>query len=99
MLVDVDQRGDSVTDICLILCYRPYVSGLDRRAEDDTPAQTLGVGPVAVGHHTEVVGVADAEAKDVLVHHVPHRRVHRRTKGTVVARRLRLRLRLLYSVV
>ena len=50
-----------------------------------TSAQTPDVGPVAVGHHTEVVG-ADAEAEDDLVHHVPHRRVHRRTKGTVVTR-------------
>ena len=50
-----------------------------------TPAQTPDVGPVAVGHHTEVVG-ADAEAEDDPVHHVPHRRVHRRTKGTVVTR-------------
>ena len=96
MLVGMDQRGDSVTDICLILCYRPYVSGLDRRAEDDTPAQMRGVGLVAVGHYTEVVGAADAEAEDVLVHHIPHRRVHRRIKGTVVMRRLRSRLRLPY---
>ena len=59
-------------------------------------AQAPGVGLVAVGHHTEVVGAADAEAEDVLVHHVPHRRVHRRTKGTVVARRRRWRLRLPY---
>ena len=44
------------------------------------------MGLVAMGHHTEVVGAADAEAEDVLVHHVPHRRVHRRTKGTVVTR-------------
>ena len=70
------------------MCYRPYVSGLDKRAEDDTSAQAPGVGLVAVGHHTEVVGTADVEAEDVLVHHVPHRRVHRRTKGTVVAHRL-----------
>ena len=96
MLVGVDQRGDSVTDICLILCYRPYVSGLDKRAEDDTLAQTPGVGLVAVGHHTEVVGAVDAEAEDVLVHHIPHRRVHKRTEGTVVMRRLRSRLRLPY---
>lgn len=72
----------------MILCYRPCVFGRDRRAADDTLAQTPGVGPVAVGHHTEVVGAADAEAEAVMVHHVPHRRVHRRTKGTVVARRL-----------
>ena len=65
------------------MCYRPYVYGLDRRAVDATPAQTLGVGLAAVGHHTKVVGVADAEAGVVLVRHVPHRRVHRRTKGTM----------------
>ena len=41
-----------------------------------------------MGHHIEVVGVADAEAGAVSVHHVPHRRVHRRTKGTMVARGL-----------
>ena len=69
----------------MILCYRPCVSGLDRRVAVGTPAQTPDVGPVAVGHHTEVVG-ADAEAEDDPVHHVPHRRVHRRTKGTVVTR-------------
>ena len=57
-----------------------------------TSAQTPDVGPVAVGHHTEVVGAADAEAEDDPVHHVPHRRVHRRTKGTVVSRRLCCRL-------
>ena len=51
-------------------------------------AQTPDVGPVAVGHHTEVVGTVDAEAEDNPVHHVPHRRVHRRTKGIVVTRRL-----------
>ena len=50
---------------------------------DATPAQTLDVGLAAVGHHTEVVGAADAEAGVVSVHHVPHRRVHRRTKGTM----------------
>ena len=66
------------------MCYRPYVYGLDRRAVDATPAQTLGVGLAAVGHHTEVVGEADAEAEVVLVHHVPHRRVHRRTRGTTI---------------
>ena len=70
----------------MILCYRHCVSGLDRRVAVGTSAQTPDVGPVAVGHHTEVVGAADAEAEDVLVHHVPHRRVHRRTKGTVVTR-------------
>ena len=69
----------------MFLCYRPYVFGLDRRAVDDTPAQTPDVGLAAVAHHTEVVG-ADAEAEDDPVHHVPHRRVHRRTKGTVVTR-------------
>ena len=66
------------------MCYRPYVYGLDRRAADATPAQTLDVGLAAVGHHTEVVGAADAEAGVVLVRHVPHRRVHRRTKGTMI---------------
>ena len=66
------------------MCYRPYVYGLDRRAADATPAQTLDVGLAAVGHHTEVVGAADAEAGVVLVRHVPHRRVHRRTKGTLI---------------
>ena len=81
------------------MCYRPYVSGLDRCAEDGTPAQAPGVDLVAMGRHTEVVGAADAEAKDVLVHHVPHRRVHRRIEGTVVAGRRRLRLRLPYQVV
>ena len=54
----------------------------------DTPAQTPGVGQMAVGHHTEVVGAVDAEDEDDSVHHVPHRRVHRRTKGTMVARGL-----------
>ena len=49
----------------------------------DTLAQTPDL-----GHHTEVVGAAGAEAVDDLVHHVPHRRVHRRTKGTVVTCRL-----------
>ena len=78
------------------MCYKPYVSGPDRHAEDDTPAQAPGVGLMAMGRHTEVVGVADAEAEDVLVHHVPHRRVHRRTKGTMVTCRLRPRLRLPY---
>ena len=68
----------------MFLCYRPYVSGLDRCAVDDTPAQTLDVGLAAVGHHTEVVGVVDAEAGVTLVRHVPHRRVHRRTKGTLI---------------
>ena len=68
MLVDADQRGDSVTDTFVwLLRYRPYVSGLDRRAEDDTLAQMPGVGLVAVGHHTEVVGMADVEAEVVLV--------------------------------
>ena len=67
----------------MLLCYRPYVFGLDRRAVDDTPAQTPDVGLVAVGHHIEVVGTVDAEAEVVLVRHVPHRRVHRRTKGTM----------------
>ena len=65
------------------MCYRPYVSGLGKHAEDDTPAQALDVGLVAVGHYTEVVGVADTEVEVVLIHHVPHRRVHRRTKGTM----------------
>ena len=69
----------------MILCSRHCVSGRDRRVAVSTPAQTPDVGPVAVGHHTEVVG-ADAEAEDDPVHHVPHRRVHRRTKGTVVTR-------------
>ena len=69
----------------MILCDRHCVSGRDRRVAVGTPAQTPDVGPVAVGHHTEVVG-ADAEAEDDPVHHVPHRRVHRRTKGTVVTR-------------
>ena len=69
----------------MILCYRHCVSGRDRRVAVGTSAQTPDVGPVAVGHHTEVVG-ADAEAEDDPVHHVPHRRVHRRTKGTVVTR-------------
>ena len=69
----------------MILCYRHCVSGHDRRVAVDTSAQTPDVGPVAVDHHTEVVG-ADAEAEDDPVHHVPHRRVHRRTKGTVVTR-------------
>ena len=50
---------------------------------DATLAQTLDVGLAAVGHHTEVVGAADAEAEVVLVRHVPHKRVHRRTKGTL----------------
>ena len=72
----------------MILCYRPCVFGRDRRAADGTPAQTLGVVPVAMGHHTEVVDVVDAEAVDVSVHHVPHRRIHKRTKGTTVVRRL-----------
>ena len=65
------------------MCYRPYVFGLVRRAVDATPAQTLDVGLAAVGHHTEVVGAADVTAGVVSVHHVPHRRVHRRTKGTM----------------
>ena len=76
----------------MILCYRPCVFGRDRRAVDGTSAQTPDVGLVAVGHHTEVVGAADAEAGAVSVHHVPHRRVHRRTEGTIVARGLRLDL-------
>ena len=63
----------------MLWCYRPYVSGLGKRAEDDTPAQALDVGLVAVGHHTEVVGAVDMEAEAVLVHQVPHRR----TKGTM----------------
>ena len=67
----------------MILCFRHCVFGCDRRVAVGTPAQTPDVGPVAVGHHTEVVG-ADAEAEDDPVHHVPHRRVHRRTKGIVV---------------
>ena len=66
------------------MCYRPYVYGLDRRVVDATPAQMLDVGLAAVGHHTEVVGAADAEAGVVLVRHVPHRRVHRRTRGTMI---------------
>ena len=78
----------------MILCYRPCIFGHDRRAADDTSAQTPGVGPVAVGHDTEMVGAADVEAADVSVHHVPHRRVHRRTKGTIVALRFLLGLRL-----
>ena len=69
----------------MILCYRHCVSKRDRCVAVGTSAQTPDVGPVAVGHHTEVVG-ADAEAEDDPVHHVPHRRVHRRTKGTVVTR-------------
>ena len=84
MLIDAEQRGDSGTDIfVLLLCYRPYVSGLGKCAVDDTPAQALDVGLVAVDHHTEVVDVADAEAEVVLVHHVPHRRVHSRIEGTM----------------
>ena len=67
----------------MLLCYRSYVFGLDRRTVDDTPAQTPDVGLAAIGHHTEVVGTVDAEAEVVLVRHVPHRRVHRRTKGTM----------------
>ena len=75
----MEQRGDSGTDIfVLLLCYRPYVSGLGKRAEDDTPAQALDVDLVAVGHHTGVVGAADTEAGVVLVC-----QVHRRTKGTL----------------
>ena len=66
-----------------VLCHTPYVYGLGRRAVDDTPAQTLDMGLAAVDHHTEVVGTVDAEAEVVLVRHVPHRRVHRRTKGTM----------------
>ena len=66
-----------------VLCYKPYAYGLGKRAVDDTPAQTPDVGLAAVGHHTEVVGAADAEARVVLVRHVPHKRVHRRTKGTM----------------
>ena len=76
----------------MILCYRPCVFGRDKCAADGTSAQTPDVGLVAVGHHTEVVGAADAEAGAVSVHHVPHRRVHRRTEGTMVARGLRLGL-------
>ena len=76
----------------MILSYRPCVFGRDRRAVVDTSAQTPDVGLVAVGHHTEVVSVADAEAGAVSVHHVPHRRVHRRTEGTMVAHSLRLGL-------
>ena len=80
----MEQTGDSGTDIfVLLLCYKPYVSGLSRRAVDDTPAQAPDVGLAAVGHHTEVVGMADVEVEVVLVHHVPHRRVHRRTEGTM----------------
>ena len=41
------------------------VFGLDRRAEDDTLAEALGMVLVAVGHHTEVVGAADAEVEVV----------------------------------
>ena len=67
----------------MILCSRHCVSRRDRRVAVDTPAQTPDVGPVAVVHHTEVVGL-DAEAEDDPVHHVPHRRVHKRTKGAVV---------------
>ena len=70
----------------MVLCYRHCVFGRDRRAADGTSAQTPDVGLVAVGHHTEVVGAADAAAEDDPDHHVPHRRVHRRTKGTVVTR-------------
>ena len=69
----------------MILCFRHCVSGRDRRVAVGTPAQTPDVGPVAVGHHTEVVGV-DVAVEDDPVHNVPHRRVHRRTKGTVVTR-------------
>ena len=76
----------------MILWYRPCVFGRDRRAADGVSAQTPDVGLVAVGHHTKVVGAADAEAGAVSVHHVPHRRVHRRTEGTMVARGLRLGL-------
>ena len=65
----------------MILCYRHCVSGRDRRVAVDTSAQTPDMGPVAVGHHTEVVGAAEAE--DDPVHHVPHRRAHRRAKGTM----------------
>ena len=72
------------------MCYRPCASRLNRGVEDDTLAQAPGVRLVAVGHHTEVVGAVDADAEDVLVHQVPHKKVHRRTKGTVVARRCRL---------
>ena len=65
----------------------PVPTNFDQRTSlaVGTPAQTPDVGPVAVGHHTEVVGV-DTVVEDDLVHHVPHRRVHRRTKGTVVTR-------------
>ena len=80
----MEQRGDNGTDIfVLLLCYRPYVSGLGKHTVDDTPAQAPDVGLVAMGHHTEVVGMADGEAEVVLVCHVPHRRVHKRTKGTM----------------
>ena len=72
----------------MILCYKPCVFGRDRRTADDTASQTPDVGPVIVGHHTEVVGAAGVEAEDVLVHHVAYRRVHRRTKGTMAARSL-----------
>ena len=65
------------------MCYRPYAYGLGRGAEDDTLAQAPDVDLVAMGHHIGVVGAADAEAEVVLVRHVPHRRVHRRTKGTM----------------
>ena len=79
MLVDMEQRGDSGTDIfVLLLCFRPYVSGLGKHVEDDTPAQAPDVGLVAVRHQIEVVGVADTEAEVVLV-----RQVYRRTKGTL----------------
>ena len=78
-MVDAEQRGDNGIDIfVLLLCYKPYVSRLSKRAEDDTPAQAPDVGLVAVGHHTEVVGTADTEAEVVLV-----RQVHRRTEGTL----------------
>ena len=76
--------------------YRPYVSGLNRHAEDDTPAQAPGVGLAAMVRHTKVVGAVDAEAEDVLVHQVPHRRVHMRTKWIVVMRRLKSSLKLPY---
>ena len=92
MLIDVDQIGDIVTDTLSDFVLLSYVSELDRRVEDDTPAQAPVVGLVAVGHHTEVVGAADAEAGAVSGHHVPHRRVHRRTEGTMVAHSLRLDL-------
>ena len=68
----------------MFLCYRPYVFGLDRGTVDNTPAQTPDMGLAAVSHHTEVVGAVDAEAEVVLVRHVPHRRVHRRTRGTMI---------------